>query len=161
MIDRVEKVLNRLRTAGETLVFAGPQGDDAIRKAENALRVSLPPSYVQFLRHYGAGGVSAALLSGIHDNDISLGDRGNVCADTVRNRSSIGLAEHYVVIYNPDDERVWCLDCARRESNGECPVVAIDVFGRKKPRDLAQDFAAFFLKHLESHAELAEEEKHG
>lgn len=96
---------------------------------------------------YGGGGPISAEVSGIEDGDAAIEAGGTVYGDTLTCRTRYALPSELIVIYFHDDEVCWCLDTSESR-DGECPVIAYDVFGRRKDREIASNFDSFFRQHL-------------
>ena len=146
-----EDLIDRCKAAGYKFEFFGPQDDRRIDELAIALGVALSPSFRDFLRQYGGGGIVGEWISGIYSGQPLVRQVGTVYGDTLRMREQVKLPPHLVVIYTQDDEVVWCLDTTKRHQNGENPVVSFDISGRSQPSSIADSFGSFFRDYLEMH----------
>jgi hypothetical protein len=147
-----DDLIDRVKAAGGTVEFSGPQASNVVDAVERSLSTSFPPSYRTFLQEYGAGGVVPEWLSGIFDNNASLNDGGTVLGDTQYFRSQYGLPPELVVIFNRDDEVVWALDTAAKRADGEMPVVSFDPHRAIRGKRIAESFSELFNQYLEVRA---------
>jgi len=142
-------LISELEKVGEELDFYGPQSDEDIETVAKALGVTFPPSYVEFLRRFGGGGLSIEMLSGIYDNQPLLPNEGSVYGDTMRSRDECGLAKQFVVLlYEDDGETLWCLDTHSIDETGDAPVVAIDFLSGTVSGTISPSFREFFEEYL-------------
>jgi len=125
--------------------------EENIQKLEEGLNTTLPKSYKEFLKTYGAGGVVDEDISGIVENNPLSLEGGSCYGDTLRVREDFNLPNHLIAIYYHDDEVCWCLD-TKAFKEDECPVVSYDLFNEKLSNKIADDFRGFFKEYLELRA---------
>jgi hypothetical protein len=147
-----DQLIEAVRQSGREIFWQGAVSDDEVSRLQKLLGCEFPQSYKRFLSEYGGGGPVGAEVSGIEDGDASKQTGGTVYADTLACRDRYGLASNLVVIYLHDDEVCWCLDVGAMQA-GECPVVAYDLFQRRRDRQIAETFDAFMRHHLSLYAE--------
>ena len=157
-MGRIEDLIETIRESGEDLEFYGPQSEESIAILEDALGIKMPPSFVEFLRTYGGGGVTDSDISGIYGDKPLMPNQGCVYGDTVRWREEYGLPENLVIIRVEDEEEALCLDAGSPDSAGEYPVVRVDLFGGGvakvgDPLKANSSFREFFEEYLEMWAE--------
>lgn len=149
MKDEVNSLVDRLDASDNDVFWFGAAEAATIRILEESLGQPLPPSFRVFLELTGGGGVEEAEISGIEGNNPCRERRGGVWWDTMRCRQEFGLPLAMVVVFFSSDEVCWCLDGGARRNDGECPVIAYDVFSRRPDREIAPDFLAFFREYVE------------
>ena len=140
-------LVQAVEEAGNEIFWFGGASKAQIERLKSGLRTNLPPSFEQFLEHYGGGGVVGAEISGIESGDAGIESGGTVLGDTRECRARYQLPEGLVVIYFHDDEVCWCLD-ARENKGGEWPVVSYDIFRCVVDRQISSDFYPFLKQYL-------------
>lgn len=146
-IELVERVRRRLREHENRCEISGPVPEAAISAAEEALGVTFPPSYRQFLRTFG-GIVIPPHLGIVHDfvgvapagavNGTAAND---VVRRTLDGRSQKKLAEHLVVVGMGAEYQEWfCLDVSHPKANGEYPVLLFDARDNALDQQFYEDF---------------------
>lgn len=155
MTPRAEQLIGEIEALGERFEWAGPQSEESTLRLEDALGVTLPPSFRVFLSRYGAGGIRAWVgISGIYDNDPLSMHLGTTYADTMRARELWGLPAHLVVIERGDEHfPPLCLDTTTSGPDGEYPVVGFWVTSRQVSTDSYPSFADYFERSLEASLE--------
>jgi antitoxin YobK len=150
----LDDLVTNVKAAGHKVEFSGGQSEANINELEAAIGLTLPPSFREFLRTYGGGGVVSEWISGIYKNQPYLTNKGSVYGDTIRCRERYGLPTFMIVIYTQEnDEVVWCLDTRKATVGGECPVVSFIVENTTPPVQIADSFDSFFRDYLEMHCE--------
>ncbi|MBK9031525.1 MAG: SMI1/KNR4 family protein [Myxococcales bacterium] len=150
IVDLIERVRRRLGDIERRCVIAGPVPEDAVVAAEQELGASFPPSYREFLRHYGALGIPADLAV-VHDF-CGLADEpgGDVVRSTLAARDTYQLADHLIVVGKGANAAEWfCLDTGRAQDSGECPVVLFDPAANEIDQIFYDDFGAMVREVLE------------
>ena len=148
---RVASLIQQLEAAGEKVEFSGPQSAASISQLEEALAVSLPRSYREFLCNFGAGGVVGEPISGIYKNQPLMPNPTTAYGDTTRGRERFQMPKSLAAVFSQDDEVLWALDLSRCDAEGECPVVDYDLHFRRIGSVLFPSFESFFLDYLEQH----------
>lgn len=143
-----KELIQKVEQNGYEIFWQGATSESTINSLEQFLSCRLPPSFRDFLREYGGGGVVGQEISGIEDDDASLDYKGTVLGDTRVCRDAHQLLNELFVIYYTDEETVWCLDMRNSIPGSECPVVSFDVFQRCVDRQLAPSFGEFFTQYL-------------
>lgn len=144
-IDLVERVRRRLTEHDNPFKIAGPVPESAICAAEEALGVTFPPSYREFLATFGWIAIPPH-LGIVHEFvGVAPGDP-DVVQRTLSAREERKFGEHLVVVGMGAQFQEWfCLDVSRQTSNGECPIVLYDA----KDNALDQQFYDDFGQMLE------------
>jgi hypothetical protein len=153
----IDELIQRVRKAGHSVEFYGPQGDEKINDLAAALGTDLSPSFREFLRRYGGGGVVGEWISGIYGGQPLLTNQGSVFGDAVRWRERHHLPPDFVPVYTQEDEVCWCLDTARNGRDGESPIVSFDKSNPHHATKIADSFEEFFREYLEIHSQGAAE----
>ncbi len=116
-----EKILEMVLQHKEDSFFTYAEFTDEARvKAEEALSITLPEQYVEYLKAFGHGGVAGVEILGI-GCDASM-----IFVDNTMLYRDSGLPENLVVIENCD-EWLYCVDC----TNGT--VVSWEIDGEVRP----------------------------
>lgn len=103
--------------------FCGGTTDEIIDSFAEQLGVELPRSYRNFLKEFGAGGLSYFHIKGIERADFS-----SMVNHTMDFREKFNLPKEFVVVSSRSGEEfayLTCLDTSRMK-DGECPVVRYD-----------------------------------
>jgi len=139
-VELVERVRRRLSDHESPCRITGPAQDAAIAAAEEALGVSFPPSYRQFLKTFG--GIALPTHLGIVHDFIGVADAGDgVVGRTLRAREERRLAMHLVVVGLGAEHQEWfCLDVSKQRANGECPIVLFDARDNALDQQFYDDF---------------------
>ena len=98
---------------------------DKVAKAEDALEIKMPPSYREFLLHYGNGGVGFLEIYGLTKNssdDFSVGKIPNGIWLTLNERKQSGLPHRFIIIGSTGDGYWYALDSSQPDKDGEYPV---------------------------------------
>lgn len=148
MFEMVEDFRARLQALGKRQIVAGPQPEEAIAEIERLLNASLPPTYREFLKTYGAGfGVT-----GIWRGNPSSVNPGSLWGDTQRIRQQYKLSEQLIPVYFLPLGGACCLDLFRRDERGESPVVQVSVRPGSEVVQVephSATFGDFLIWHLE------------
>ncbi|MFP8966455.1 SMI1/KNR4 family protein [Pokkaliibacter sp. CJK22405] len=147
-----ENLIKKVEDNGNEIYWDEKASDSEIEKLQKEMKVSLPNSYIDFLKTYGCGGIVGEDISGIEDNNGLSTGGSTTLGNTLRASEDFDLPNGLVVIYYHDDEVCWCLD-TRSEVNGECKVVNYDLFNRKIDEVIAENFESFFEEYLTVRAE--------
>ncbi len=99
----------------------GPASEKQVAYAERELRVTFPPSFRTFLKHFGGGFVFDHAILGL------VGEPGHWLDIVQMNRRPPRhIPQHYVLFFYAGGDLAYYLDTSRPDASGECPVV---VFG--------------------------------
>lgn len=135
----------------KSYLASGSYGPDARldgEAAEKALGLSLPESYREFLRTFGAGSYGSFSVFGIPDPELALARVPNAVWYTLQERKS-GLPAPLVVVSTDFDGVLCCLDTAAA-AGGEAPMVVWQE-GKVEPLDL--NFSQYFRDGIEEEGE--------
>ena len=130
-----------------------PQKDEVIQSVENLLGVNFPKSYRDFLKRYGMLLIGAKSVFGL--DDIEGYDKyrdENVVCNTLDERKfnyDNPFPLSFVSIYNLGDGEKFCLDTAKMNEEGECPIMGW-YFGRIESLkdDVGEDFGDFLVNFI-------------
>lgn len=123
-----------------------PQSKANIIRLEKVLKLNLPISYKGFLCQYGMlvfGGID---IYGLRDNKDDYTIISYTLEERNTNKDPV-FPKSFVVIYDLGNGEKYCLDTAKMNNEGECPVMAW-YFGRIE--QVYEDFGAFFLDTLKT-----------
>lgn len=145
-IELVERVARRLSESERPCEISGPVPEAAIAAAEEALGVTFPPSYREFLRTFGGIAIPVHLgvvhqFVGVAPGPDGAAPQDDVVHRTLAARAERKLAEHLVVVGMGAEYQEWfCLDVSRPRSNGECPVLLFDARDNALDQQFYDDF---------------------
>jgi hypothetical protein len=145
----IDEILQPLLNSDESLFWQGPASEASLNAIASQLELKLPPSFRSFLLKYGGGGVVGELIGGLEEDNPALEYKGTVIGDTKRCRADHQLPHSLCVIYLTDADVCWCLDCSKRDENGESPVVSYSVFEQRVDVQIASTFEEFLKQYVE------------
>jgi hypothetical protein len=128
--------------------FEGKKEEAQIKKAENILGVTFPPSYKIFLRMLGCGGFDNLEFYGLMGQDFENSRKPDAIWFALDQRE-IGLPDHLVPISWVRDETYCALDTREIDVEGECCIVVYDGDGNGDTEVVAYSFGSFFLGEVE------------
>src|SRR5262245_37088723 len=102
-MEDVDALIARLREDGQRVWIAGPQPEQAIVELEQALGVSLPPSYREFVARFGGFSFPNSPVSGIIGEQPLATGTGRLFWDTQRFRREFDMPNHLLVIQSNED----------------------------------------------------------
>jgi hypothetical protein len=120
-----------------------PATADEIATAETRLEVQFPRIYKQFLEFHGVANIYHRAVFGL--GSYTKPRHRTVCSVVFKTefaRAAIGLARHFVVIWDESHLDFECLDTSRI-FDGDCPVVLVELTpgGKlRKPKQIAGSF---------------------
>lgn len=130
--------------------FEGNKSLALIQKAEQALRLTFPPTYVEFLSKYGCGDIAGYEFYGIISDDFINSSVPDAIWLTLDERRSANLPKDMVIIYSTGEGIYYALDCSKKGGSGEAPVVTWTQ-GKSSKEDqyiIAEDYGQFLLNTL-------------
>jgi hypothetical protein len=143
MPDISSLIAERQQEGHDVWIPGGASGDQLVA-LEQALGLSLPPSYAAFLTRYGALGLGDSFVSGIIDNDALDQSGGSVLGDTLRFRTHLAFPRGLVVIGKHEDG-AFCLDTTRQASDREYPVVNFEFGSTQHASPVAANFEDWLI----------------
>ena len=128
--------------------FRGAVAEGIIRKYEGMLEVTLPVSYKEFIKMYGAGGSCGQYIYGIEKEEHS-----SMWKYTKEYRKKRIIPKEYIVVIHVvtyEEDFLICLDSSNMV-DGECPAVKCILCNEKLVEvvDYATDFWEVFNKENE------------
>jgi hypothetical protein len=145
MSSRITNLITKVRSRGHDIWEAGPATPDAVRKIEEALGTSLPPSYVSFLLSHGSIVIHDTVVSGVTGGDQIRDGRGTALYDTDTLRSGSALPAGFLVI-GPHQDGGYCLDLGRRRPDAECPVVNYEMGSIQHEKPVGDTFEDWIVE---------------
>jgi hypothetical protein len=147
----LERALDAVRDS-DRAHFVGPREPTLVAAAEEALGVSLPPTYRRFVAELGAGSIGGREIYGaITENFVDSSIPDGIWL-TLDERERFGFPNHLVIIGDTGMGEFYVLDTSRRDDTGESPVV-VWVAGQSQDGDhlelVAPDFGSFFWAALQ------------
>lgn len=130
-----------------------PQKEQVIQDVENLLKMKFPKSYRDFLKRYGMLLIGAKSVFGLDNIEIydKYRDENMVCntLDERKFNYDVPFPLSFVSVYNLGDGEKFCLDTAKMNEEGECPIVGW-YFGRIESLkdDVGEDFGDFLLNFV-------------
>ena len=125
----------------------GPRPEALVLKAERTLGLEFPPTYREFLLRLGCGGIGGEEFYGVIDGDFENSGVPDAIWLTLECRRSIDLPDSQIVVSERGDGAHYTIDTARRDENGESPVLCSWAAHPEyaNPEEFAPDFGALFL----------------
>jgi len=149
----ISELVQRVKDAGHSVEFFGPQDEKIIDSLAAGLATDLPQAFREFLRVYGGGGIVGEWISGIYNGQPFLKKQGSVYGDTLRWREQHHLPSGLIVVCTQDDEVCWCTDATNTLGTSARPVVSFDITTKPaRVTKIADSFECFFRDYLESHS---------
>jgi hypothetical protein len=159
-IELVERVRRRLTEHENPFQIIGPVPEAAISAAEEALGVTFPPSYRNFLLTFGGIAIPPH-LGIVHDfvgvaesappapasnaNGDHTGNGHDVVGRTLSARATRKLGDHLVVVGMGAQFQEWfCLDVSRPTASGEYPILMFDARDNALDQQFYEDFGQMF-----------------
>ncbi len=136
-------LVNRIKSKGEEISFAGPAGEDVIQELERALKLEVSPTYRAFLGRFGAAVFIDREISGIYNGDPFAEQSASTYAVTQRYRTEHDLPETMIVV-QAFGETPLCLDTTVKNDDGEYPVVVYEVESGSSTK-IAENFRSYFV----------------
>lgn len=128
--------------------ISGSKSDEQIKHMEKILNVTLPPSYKEFIKRYGSGGIGSKDFFGI-DKNVEESES----VTTTLDKRNYELPLKYVIITNDEDGSYCAIDCSKKNKYGESPVIRWASFFKEEK--IADDFGEFILSDLENMLDMA------
>ncbi len=117
----------------------GPAPEAAISAAEEALGITFPPSYRNFLKTFG--GIALPTHLGIVHDFVGVSYADDVVGRTLKAREENRLGEHLLVVGMGAQFQEWfCLDASRPTADGEYPVLMFDARDNALDQQFYDDF---------------------
>lgn len=149
-IDRVfERIAELISQNPDAIAFAGGVSDDWVDKAEKALSLKFPPSFVTYLRKFGGGMIGGEQVNGILGIDFEEACGPDIVYNTTVERREFGIPEAFVCLVSNEGDEMFYLDTSTVTDANENPVVRVLIEQVATPQQYAQNFAEFLLKRIE------------
>lgn len=117
----IAKAAEIIEANPDLVQFNGPQPLEEVYVAEQALGVTFPDSYRDFLQRYGSGSFGARVVYGV---GVPLDEPPHVVWATDLIRTADDFFPHDLVIIEDTGEGDYlCLATSRMDEDNECPVV--------------------------------------
>ena len=118
-----------------------------IEKAEAALGVRLPPSFVDFLRRHGGATIGGEVINGLLGLEFEEACGPDIVYNTLLDRQR-GLDHDLIVLVDNDGDEMFYLETSTVDDDDENPVVRILSEAPHEREKYAPTFAGFFLKRV-------------
>lgn len=129
----------------------GPKSEALVARAEEHLGLVFPPSFREFLLHYGQVDFAGNEYFGLLREDDDFAPRAitvpNAVATTDQMRRDDELADNFVAVYSTGYGPRYVIDTARVDEAGESPVVEWSLTGQLG-NQVAPDFGSFLLNEV-------------
>lgn len=146
-----ERAMAIIKEHSSLALFQGAKEEMLIKKAEEFLGLTFPPTYRRFLRELGCGCFDGEEFHGIVDEEFENAQIPDGVGMTQRFRKEANLPDSYFILYLTGDGFLYVLDTKQRNEENESPVLAW-YSGISKPGDklevIAPDFGTFFYRTL-------------
>jgi hypothetical protein len=144
------RAIEEIRRANPGLVlFATGVDEHWIGRAEGALGVRFPPSFVYYLRHYGGATIGGETVNGLLGIDFEDACGPDIVYNTLLDRDSRGIDPPLVVLVDNDGDEFFYLDTGKTDNEGESPVRRELVEAKGERPEYAPNFAEFLLKRIQ------------
>jgi len=129
--------------------YVGPCPLELVTLAEQALGLTFPPTYRQFVRRYGAGSFGEEIY-GVTSAEFVNDSIPNAIWLTLKNRRQFGLPAHYIEIGSSGEGSGYFINTSQTDRKGECPIVtSSNIPEVDTPTEIiADDFGQFFLESV-------------
>jgi hypothetical protein len=125
--------------------FGQGKSNLCIKKAQNRLNVSFPPSYIWWLQNYGGGEVLGEEIVSVYEIDFDTVVGGDIVYINELNRKNNLSDSKQLVIQETDRGEVFYFDLEQMKSNGEYPVYR-SLSGEQTK--YAEDFLGFLKSRI-------------
>ncbi|MFJ4054301.1 SMI1/KNR4 family protein [Pseudomonas sp. NPDC089743] len=142
----IDKLEAEIIASGEDPAFAGGASDDVIRDFESALGVNFPPSYILFLKKYGALSFAGDTYYGITKSGVDATAIPSVAFATKSARADGDADSSMIVIKASGYGPIYSIDTSIIGDDGEPVVVETELsFKRTGEKNVIhQSFREFF-----------------
>jgi antitoxin YobK len=140
--DTIEQI--RVGNPGLVLFASGVE-EQWVRKAEEALGVQLPPSFVYFLTHYGGATIGGEVVNGLLGIEFDDACGPDIVYNTLLDRQNRGLDPSLVVLVDNDGDEFFYLQTGLVDEEAENPVLRELIEEKGTLRSYAANFAEFLL----------------
>lgn len=127
--------------------FADGVAPEWIPKAEGALGVRLPPSFVHFLLQYGGATIGHEEVNGLLGLEFADACGPDVVYNTLLDRKS-GLDPYLLPLVDNDGDEIFYLDTSVADADGENPVVRVMCEAPETREAYAPSFVQFLLERI-------------
>ena len=117
--------------------------DEWIQKAEQRLKVKLPPTYIWWLKNYSGGDILGDEIYSIYQIDFDQVTGGDLVYMNELNRKDGFSGSHQLIIQETDFGEVYFFHLEEKDENGEYPVYVNDLQHR-----YAGNFLEFLIKKI-------------
>lgn len=131
------------------IAFVGGVASDWIRKAETALGLKFPPSFIEYLLRYGGGAIGGEQINGLLGVEFDEACGPDIVYNTLIERREFNIHHGYICIVNNDGDEMFYLDTSQVLDNEENPVVRITSDDLQSVEIYTDSFADFLIARLE------------
>ena len=146
MKNEIINLINDNINNGASIETAGKVENEIIKKAEAELGLAFPPSYREFVSHFGCIEIDGRSFAGLFpDEDVN--EDGSVVSFTIFQRKDLGLPKEYIALDFQDGDYLLCLNSSSVNAEGESPVVLVSPvsFEETKLNDSFYDYLIDYL----------------
>lgn len=148
-LNQYYEVINLIKEKPSVFEPYHAQTEKLIEEAENALNLSFPDDYRQFLLDYGTGDVGIDSIFGVVNDDFDNSSSPDVVWVTLQERKAAKLRNDLIIIYDDAEGGYYVLDYSRLNANHE-PKVVLYIPGHPENEQpytlIANDFSDLFYK---------------
>lgn len=156
----LETAFSNMRANAHLMDFMGPRPEDLVSAAETAIGFAFPATFRRFALELGADNFGATEIYGVTTDNFVSATVPNGVWRTLQDRAKGYIPPSFFEVYDTGIGSVYCLDLARRDAQGECPVFEIylgDTLDAQPSEPVAEDFGSLLLylvqRELEFHSE--------
>lgn len=118
----LEAAFRMMKDHPDLMHFVGPRTEELVSTAEKAIGYTFPPTFRRFVLELGAGSFGATEIYGVINSDFTHSAVPNGVWLTLEDRAQGWIPPSYFEIYDTGVGSKYCLDLAKRDDQGECPV---------------------------------------
>jgi len=119
----LEEAFRIMNSYPDLVDFMGPRPEELVLAAEKAIGYTFPPTFRRFVLELGSGSFGATEIYGVTtDNFVNAAVPNGVWL-TLEDRAQGWIPPSYYEIYDTGVGSRYCLDLAKRDDQGECPVL--------------------------------------
>lgn len=125
----MEALTRLLAHNAESVRIGAPASDQAIAEAEEALGLTFSETFIEFVREVGWLEVDNTYIFGIPTTPLI--DEGSAVRMTLYARQQWKLPDNLIVIYSSEDELLWCISGAQKNTTPSDNVVTYSTLRKK------------------------------
>ncbi|CAM3909018.1 MULTISPECIES: SMI1/KNR4 family protein [Pseudoalteromonas] len=144
-----DELKQRLESLNE-FEYQGSHSDLEIKEAESVLNLRLPESFKDYLKAWGNIAIGPIEILGLTKTPNFINaEYPNFVWFTLKKRSNDQLPKELVVFHSVNNEFLYCINCSKPLSNGECVITVWNNLDKIVEQEYHVGFNNFILGILE------------